>query len=202
MQIGPPAPIDGTPATAPAAALTDAAVRGGGGAVATADRADIRPLSVQAALQILLAEIFDAWALPPVAARPDAPWQAAEPVVRSFLQALPADAAGPEALLSRHDELLARLLDGVQRAQAIVAAWRDAPRETLDALAEAHAIVHAALADDLAVALPAAPWALRPEWLDLVPRLNLLRRRRRRARRRLVDPDLPLPEADDDERLR
>ena len=65
MQVGKPPMIDAAPGTDPAAAAQGATARQGAAAVPAPDRADIRPLSVAAALQILIAEVLDQWSLPP-----------------------------------------------------------------------------------------------------------------------------------------
>jgi hypothetical protein len=112
--------------------------------------------------------------------------------VQTFLQALPEGDADPQALLAAHDALLGALARGMDSAQEIVAAWRNVPRDSQEALREARVMVYAAIGEDRSDPR-LGPWVMRPEWLELAPRLEELRRRRRRARRRLLDPDLPWP---------
>ncbi len=128
---------------------------------------------------------------------PDNPVGVAMLIVRTFLQAVPTTDADPQVFSAVHDQLVANLEQGVDRAQAVVAAWHDVPREAVDAVREARVIVFAALGEDAQIPM-LGPWVLRPEWLVFAPRIELLRRRRRRARRRLQDPDMPLPDIDDD----
>ena len=60
MEIGKPPIIDGAPGANPAPGAQNATVRRGVVEPPLADRTDIRLLTVPAALQILLAEVFDA----------------------------------------------------------------------------------------------------------------------------------------------
>ena len=116
-------------------------------------------------------------------------------IVHTFLQAVPTADADPQVLSAVHDPLIANLEQGVERAQAVVAAWPDVPCEAVDAVREARVMVFAARGED-AQNPTLGPWVMRPEWLVFAPRIELLRRRR--ARRRLQDPDMPLPDIDDD----
>ncbi len=210
MQVGKPPMIDAAPGTDPAAAAQGATARQGAAAVPAPDRADIRPLSVAAALQILIAEVLDQWSLPPSpalsptpalspssSAPPDGAPDAAMRLVQAFLQSLPAADAGTSAFIAADDRLLAGLVQGMDQATRLVAAWRDVPREAIDALGQTRAMVLGALGEEPPDPT-LSPWVVRPEWLDLAPRIELLRRRRRWARRRLLDPDLPLPGIDDE----
>ncbi|MFI4890245.1 MAG: hypothetical protein ACHQIL_06915 [Steroidobacterales bacterium] len=210
MQIGKPPVIDGARGADPPANAQGATLRQGAPAAPAADRADIRPLSIAAALQILIAEVQGTWSLllsqpaspsqppsPPASpAPPDNPLDAAMRLMQTFLQSLPASGADADTFLAAHDGLLAGLARGMDQAMAVVAAWRDTPREAIDALAETRSMVFAALGEDLPNAAVGA-WVIRPEWLEFAPRIEQLRRRRR-ARRRLLDPDLPLPDVDDE----
>ena len=155
-----------------------------------ADRTDIRPLTVPVALQILLAKVFDAWTLPLPATMPDKPVGVAMLIVRTFLQAVPTADADPQVFSTVHDQLVANLEQGVDRAQAVVATWHDVPREAVDAVREARVMVFAALGEDAENPM-LGPWVMRPEWLVFTPRIELLRRR-------LQDPDMSLPDIDDD----
>ena len=175
--------------------------------VALGDRADIRPLDVPAALQILLAELRAAleeqpllFDQPPLldqpvpgegGAPPDNPAQAARLLVQMAVQSLPEEpniAAWTEALSRMEGALQA----GIERAIDAVSAWRDVPAVVIDAAKETRALVFAALGDD-----PQNPLWLRPEWAGFAPRLERFWRRRRIARRRLTDPDYASGSFDD-----
>jgi hypothetical protein len=171
---------------------------------AMGDRADIRPLDVQAALQILLAEVraafeqqailaldqpeFDQQAQAQAqagkdGAAPDTPPQAARVLVEMAVQSLPdePEVAAWTAALSRMESVLQT---GIEQAIDAVSAWRDVPSAVIDATKETRALVFAILGDD-----PQNPLWLRPEWAGFAPRLERFWRRRRIARRRLTDPD-------------
>jgi hypothetical protein len=168
---------------------------------ALGDRADIRPLDVPAALQILLAEVRAALEQQSLlaldhqsvvveggagnagSAAPDNPVQAARILVQTAVQSLPdgPDVAAWTAALSRMESALQI---GVERAIDAVSAWRDVPGAVVDATKETRALVFAILGDD-----PQNPLWLRPEWAGFAPRLERFWRRRRIARRRLTDPD-------------
>jgi hypothetical protein len=201
MEIGKPPVIDGAHGAGPAPGAQSATVKQGAAPPAAVDRADIRPLSVTAALQILITEVLDQLSLltlpAPAQGQPDSPDDAALRLVNLFLQSLPASDEDAQGFLAAYDIQRAGLELGIERALGVVAAWRDVPRESVDALGTARTMVLAALADD-APGATLGPWAMRTEWLALAPRIDLLRRRRRRARRRLLDPDLPLPDIDDE----
>ena len=162
---------------------------------ALGDRADIRPLDVPAALQILLGEVraaleqqlLLAFDQQPAAGEgsvsPDNPAQAARILVQTAVQSLPdePDVAAWTAALSRVESALQI---GIERAIDAVSAWRDVPGAVIDATKETRALVFAILGDD-----PQNPLWLRPEWAGFAPRLERFWRRRRIARRRLTDPD-------------
>jgi hypothetical protein len=192
MQIGRPPGIDAARSAEAATLVPNPLLRQGQSTAPAADLVDIRPLSIAAVLQILIGEVLEGWSLPLPASRPDAPLGAAVFLVQTFLQALPEGEADPQALLGAHDALLAALVRGMDSAQEIVAAWRNVPRESQDALRQARVMVLAAIGEERSDPRQGA-WVMRPEWLELAPRLEELRRRRRRARRRLLDPDLPWP---------
>jgi hypothetical protein len=168
---------------------------------AIADRADIRPLDIPAALQILLAEVrasLDLQALQMSGeggAVLDSPPQAARVLVELAVQSLPAEAGVPAwtaALL----QVETALPIGLERAINAVAAWRDVPNTVVDAAKETRALALSILGDD-----PQNPVWLRPEWAGLAPRFERFWRRRRMARRRLTDPDYSSETFDDgDER--
>jgi hypothetical protein len=195
MQIGRPPGIDAAYGANPALPVPAPLLREGEGAVPTLEPVVLRPPGVAAVLQILLAEVLGNWSLPLPAARPDTPSGAALLLVQTFLQRLPADDTDPHALLAQHDQLLAGLVRGLGSAQEIVAAWRDVPRDSQDALRDARVMILAAVGDERPDPRQGS-WVMRPEWLDIAPRLERFRRRRRRARQRLLDPDLPLPDLD------
>jgi hypothetical protein len=164
---------------------------------ATADRADIRPLDIPAALQILLAEVraaFDLQALQMSgegSAVLDTPPQAARVLVELVVQSLPEEAAVP-AWTAALVHVETALPIGLQRAIDAVTAWRDVPVPVVDATKETRALVFSILGDD-----PQNPIWLRPEWAGLAPRFERFWRRRRIARRRLTDPDYSSESFDD-----
>jgi hypothetical protein len=167
----------------------------------TADRADIRPLDIPAALQILLAEVraaFDLQALPMSgegSAVLDTPAQATRALVESVIESMPDDAgvASWNAVLVRVE---AALPIGLERAINAVSAWRDVPPAVVEAAQETRASVFSVLGDE-----PQNPLWLRPEWAGLQPKFERFWRRRRIARRRLTDPDYSSATFDDrDER--
>jgi hypothetical protein len=153
----------------------------------TADRADIRPLDVSAALQILLAEVragLDLALDAAVAQAPIDPVHAARELVEMFLQAVPDDASDPPAWTAALVHAEAAMQSSVERALSVVSLWRDVLPAVLDAVKETRGLFLSVLGDDLNNAL----W-LRPEWMGLGPLFQRFRRRRRNARRRLTDPD-------------
>lgn len=164
-----------------------------------ADRANIRPLDVPAALQILLAEIRAAFELTALgmptetSASVEGPPQAARAILQSFLQAIPEeDSMDVPAWTAAVAQAEAALLAGLERGIAAISAWRNVPAPAVDAAKETQLLMVGALGDD---ALNPA-W-LRPEWAGFAPRLERFRRRRRFARRRLIDPDYPNGSLDD-----
>ena len=112
MEIGKPPIIDGAPGANPAPDVQNATVRQGVMPPPLADRTDIRPLTVPAALQILLAGMFDAWTLPLPAMMPDNPVGVAMLIVHTFLQAVPTAEADPQVFSAVHDQLVANLRAG------------------------------------------------------------------------------------------
>jgi hypothetical protein len=169
---------------------------------ATADRADIRPLDISAALQILLAEVRASLDLQTLqmsgegSAVLDTPPQAARVLVELVIQSMPDEASVPSwtAVLERVE---AALPIGLGRAIDAVTAWRDVPIVVVDAAKETRALVFSVLGDD-----PQNPIWLRPEWAGLQPKFERFIRRRRIARRRLTDPDYSLQAFDDDDERR
>jgi hypothetical protein len=181
--------------------------------VPAADLADIRPLDISGALQILLAEVRAALdlqlgaAITPGAITSSAattattagaiaqsPDQAARQMVEMFLQALPEDASDAPAWTAASVHADAALQSSIEQAMGVVIQWRDVPAAAVDAVADARALFIAALGDE-----PQNPLWLRPEWVGLAPVLQRFRRRRRNARRRLTDPDYPTQSLDETE---
>lgn len=192
-----------------------------------ADLADIRPLDISGALQILLAEISAALdlqlsaatttgAIPSstamatittatataavaatAAANAPSPDQAARQMAGMFLQALPEDASDAAAWTAALARADAAMQSGIEQAVGVVTQWRDVPAAAVDAVADARALFIAALGDE-----PQNPLWLRPEWVGLAPVFHRFRRRRRNARRRLTDPDYSAQSLDENEEFR
>jgi hypothetical protein len=161
------------------------------------DRADIRPLDVSGALQILLTEIRTAFNLPlEVAGAPISlgPVQATQHLVGMFLQALPDDTSDAPAWAAVFLRVDTALQTGMDRAIEAVTAWRDVSPAVVDAVRETRTLVFSALGDE-----PQNPLWLRPEWVGLAPRIQRFWRRRRNVRRRLTDPDYPPGSLDEGE---
>jgi hypothetical protein len=167
---------------------------------AIADRADIRPLDIPAALQILLAEVRASLDLQAVLMSGDGsavlstPPQAARLLVEMVVQSLPdeADEADVAAWTAALVHVETALPIGLERAIDAVTAWRDVPFMVVDATKETRALVFSVLGDD-----PQNPIWLRPEWAGLAPKFERFWRRRRSARRRLTDPDYSSETFDD-----
>lgn len=187
------------PPRAGTASSPDDGVRSPARVAVVADRADIRPLDIPAALQILLAEVRAAFELTALSMETDAgiladgPPQAARAILQVFLQATPQGAVDVASWAAALVTAETSLQAGLDRALAAIAAWRDVPAIVADAAKEVQALVVSALNDDL----PNPVW-LRPEWAGLAPRLEKFWRRRRFARRQLSDPDYPTRKFDDD----
>ena len=179
-------PVDVAATRAGTATLTEQGSPMAAAIAALPDRADIRPLDISSALQILLAEVQAELDLPLDAALPAAPEQAARALLEIFLQGLPEDPRNVAAWSSALMRVAAAIQLGMERAISIVTQWRDVPPVVADAVKETRAQFASALDDD-----PQNPLWLRPEWLGLAPLMQRFRRRRRNARRRLVDPDYP-----------
>jgi len=159
--------------------------------VAALDRADIRPLDVAGALQILIAEVraaFDeiggasAPLVPFATATVDDEVAAARAIVELVLQSLPEsfEPTSWSVALPRAD---AALQAGVEKAVEVVGAWRDVTPAVVNATRESGAMALHLIAGE-----PPYPWPP-PEWVGLARRLRRLWRRRRALGRRLVDPD-------------
>jgi hypothetical protein len=167
-----------------------------------ADLADIRPLDISGALQILLAEVR---AVVPSAitssatagANAQSPVQAARELVEIFLQALPEDASDAPAWTAALVRVDAAMQSSIEQAIGVVTQWREVPAAAVDAVREARALFASALGDDVE-----NPLWLRPEWMGLAPMIHRFRRRRRNSRRRLTDPDLSPRNLDEREEFR
>jgi hypothetical protein len=187
------------PPRAGTASSPDEGVRSPAGVAVVADRADIRPLDIPAALQILLAEVRAAFELTALSMGTDAgiladsPPQAARAILQVFLQAVPENAIDVPTWAAAVESAETSLQAGLERASAAIAGWREVPAIVIDAAKEVQASLSSALNDDL----PNPLW-LRPEWAGLAPRLEKFCRRRRFARRHLSDPDYPTRKFDDD----
>jgi len=190
-------------------AATTSDMESSSAAMSVVDDADIRPLDLAAAMQILLAEVragLDAFLESPVmqssgpqnpvAQNPMAqsPIQAAHELVDMFLRALPEDASDAPAWTAALIQVETAAQSGMERAVSVVAAWRDIPLPVVDAAKETRALFFSALGDE-----PQNPLWLRPEWMGLAPQFRRFWRRRRNARRRLTDPDYPLVNLDESE---
>ena len=193
-----PAAAGPSPPTAPPA---EQGPQSPANAAPIADRADIRPLDISAALQILLAEVRAAFELQAVVMGQDAganevltsPPQAARVLLQVVLNSMPDESASIpvwNAMLARVETALQT---GLDRGIAAVTVWRDVPPIVVDASKEVRTLVFSTLGDD-----PQNPAWLRPEWVGLAPKFERFWRRRRLARRLLTDPDYSSGNLDDD----
>jgi hypothetical protein len=163
------------------------------------DRADIRPLDLPAALQILLAEVRAAFELQAIAMGEDtggpvaSPPQAAQALLKMLVGAMPDETASLPAWSALLARVETALQTGLDRGIEAVALWRDVPVTVVDAAKDTRTLVFTTLGDD-----PQNPVWLRPEWAGLAPRFERFWRRRRRARRLLSDPDYSSGSLDDD----
>jgi hypothetical protein len=108
------------------------------------DRADIRPLDVSAALQILLAEVRAELDLPlqdPIAqsAVVQSPMQAAHELVEMFLHQLPEDASDAPAWTAALVQVEAAVQSSIDAGISVVAGWRDISPVVVDAVKETRA---------------------------------------------------------------
>jgi hypothetical protein len=205
MEVSKLPPADVPSARAGTAALTEQGSQSPASIAPMLDRADIRPLDVPAALQILLAEVraeldltLDAaitqGSQGPItqgsqgaslqSASLQSPVQAARELVDMFLQELPEDAIDAPAWTAALAAVETAMQSSMERAIDLVAVWQDVPAAVVDAVKETRTLLFSALGDE-----SQNPLWLRPEWMDLGARLQRFRRRRRNARRRLIDPD-------------
>jgi hypothetical protein len=181
--------------------------------ISAIDFADIRPLDVAAALQILVAEVragLDAsleGSLAPNAARqnpgaqqpiaqtpmPLSPVQAAHELLDMLLRAMPEDASDASAWTVTLIAVETAVQSSLERAVSVVASWRDTPQPIVDAAKQTRALFLEAMGDEAE-----NPLWLRPEWMGLGAPFPRFRRRRRNVRRRLADPDYPVGNLDDE----
>ena len=178
--------------------------------ISATDFADIRPLDLVAALQILVAEVRagldaslegsmglgGATNNAPITLNPvtQSPTQTAQELVAMFLRALPEDTSDAPAWTAALIQVEAAVQSSLERAVNVIAAWRDTPPPVVDAAKETRALFLEALGDEVQ-----NPLWLRPEWMGLGVPFHRFRRRRRNARRRLTDPDYPLMDLDESE---
>jgi hypothetical protein len=194
--VSPPPDVGNMPSPATASRTVAATPERGApapsGIASALDRADIKPLDVPAALQILIAEVRAAFELllaeagdaataPP--ANLDSPALAARALVETVLQSLP-DTLDENAWGEALPRMEAALQSAVQSAVDAVSAWRDASPVVVATTKQAAQLALQVLGDE-----PQNPLWLRPEWLATAPRLTRFWRRRRAHRRRLTDPD-------------
>jgi hypothetical protein len=194
MEMSKMPPPDVATARAAASALSGQGSPPASAIASPADRADIGPLDIASALQILLAEVRAGLDLPSDAAIMQTPDQAARALLSLLVQGLPENARDVPVWTSTLLRVEAAIQSSMERAVGIVTQWRDVSAGVVDALKEARALFVSALGDD-----PQNPLWLRPEWLGLAPTMQRFRRRRRNARRRLLDPDYPTGSLDDGE---
>jgi hypothetical protein len=187
----PPLDPSATRAGAGPTSQQSAAAPSSGSIVALADRVDIQPLDVAAALQILIAEVRMAMELPADSSTMQSPAQTSRVLIQMFLHAVPEGASslpvGASSLPAGAPASIGielAFLSAIDRAVDAVAAWRDVPQFVVDAAKETRALVVLLLTDE-----PLSPMWLRPEWLGLAPRIERFWRRRRLTRRGLADPD-------------
>jgi hypothetical protein len=221
--VAPPPDVGNQPAAAATrvpAATTERGAPPPSAAAPALDRADIKPLDVPDALQILIAEVRDALELALI--------DAASPRgARDSASTGTAESAGNAASSGGVGMAATGNLDGATpAARALVlmvlqalpedledAAWSAAlPRveaalqtgigralEVVVAWRDVASIVVETTQDAAALALrvlgdaPRNPLWLRPEWLALAPLLTRFRRRRRARRRGFTDPDHDSP---------
>jgi hypothetical protein len=168
-----------------------------------ADRADIRPLDIPAALQILLAEVRAAFELQTLAMGTNtsetvnSPPQAARALLQMLISAMPDESLSMPAWSAALARVETALQTGLDHGIEAVTAWRDVPPIVVDAAKQVRTLVFSTLSDDAL-----SPVWLRPEWAGLAPRLERFWRRRRLARRHLTDPDYSSWSVDDDSERR
>jgi hypothetical protein len=190
MEISKVPPAEVPTVRAGTAAMTGQDLPAAGDIAPAADRADIKPLDISAALQILLAEVRVGLDLAADAAvaqglvGPIGPVQTARALVEMLIRALPDDASDPSAWTAALVHVETAMQSSIERAINVISQWRDVPAPVLDAVKETRVLFSTVLGDD-----PQNPLWLRPEWMALSPLFQRFRRRRRDARRLLTDPD-------------
>jgi hypothetical protein len=202
------------------------------GVISASDFADIRPLDIVAALQILVAEVragLDASLEGPmefsVAARNVATQNATtqnaaiqNPIVQNSIAQNPVAQNPTQAAQELIDMVLRALPEDASDALAWTAALIQVEAAVQSGLERAISVVTAwrdtpppvvdAAKETRALFLEALgdeaqnPLWLRPEWMGLGAPFHRFRRRRRNARRRLTDPDYPLVNLDESEEFR
>jgi hypothetical protein len=197
-----PASVTGL-ARAPTTAPAEQGPQSPANAAPIADRADIRPLDIPAALQILLAEVRAAFELQALAMGGDAGEsltsvpQAARALLQMVLRAMPDESASVPAWSAALMRVETALQSGLDRGIDAVTVWRDVPVMVVDAAKDTRALVFSTLGDEAQ-----NPLWLRPEWAGLAPVFERFWRRRRLARRFLTDPDHSPGSVDDDSEQR
>ncbi len=187
-------------ARTPDASSTEQGAKSPFPALGSTDRADIRPLDLRAALQILLAEVrasLDSTlelAVGEEVLAVDEPPPAARGTIELLLRVIP-DEVGSDLAVWNTTAATAEVAvqSGLDRAMSVISAWQGVAPSVLDAVSEARELVMSMLADGA----PNPIWA-RPEWAGLLPRFNRYWRRRRAARR-LHDPDYPVGSFDNND---
>ncbi len=183
MDVSKPPPAD-VSNTRSGAAIAGQGSPAAGTIAPTADRADIRPLEILGAMQILLAEVRAGLDLPVEPSIAQTPDQAAIQLVDLFMHALPEDAGDAPTWTQALVGVEAAIQAGIERAVTVVTQWRGVTPTVVDSVKETRTLFLSAIEIDS----PNPLW-LRPEWMGLAPALNRFRKRRRNARRRLTDPD-------------
>jgi hypothetical protein len=194
MEISKVPPADALNVRAGTSTLTEQGSQLAAEIAPMSDRADIRPLDISGALQVLLAEVRAGLDLPVDAAVTQAPVEAARALLDLILQGLPEDPRNAPAWSFALLRMERVIQPSIERAISIVTQWPDVPPTVVDAVKETRALLVSALDDD-----PQNPLWLQSEWMGLVPIMHQFRRRRRNARRRLVDPDYPSGSLDEGE---
>jgi hypothetical protein len=197
-----------------------------------ADLADIRPLDISGALQILLAEVRAALdlqlsaaittdAIPSSAhmATMTATATASAAAATAAANTAGAIAQSPDQAAHQMVEMFLQALpedasDAPAWTAALVradAAMQSSIEQAIGAVTQWREVPAAAVdavADTRALFIaalgdePQNPLWLRPEWVGLAPVLHRFRRRRRNARRRLTDPDYSTQSLDENEEFR
>jgi hypothetical protein len=185
MDVTKAPPLDPSAARAGAGPTSQqSAAPSSGSIMALADRVDIQPLDVAAALQILIAEVRSGLELPADSSMMQNPAQTSRVLIQAFLHAVPEGASSPAVWAAASTRIELAFLSAMDRAVDAVAAWRVVPQFVVDAAKETRALALLQLTDE-----PLSPMWLRPEWLGLAPKIERFWRRRRLARRGLTDPD-------------